>query len=380
MSNLAAMSVSANGSQAGTGIVWASRSFSGEANFPSEPGILTAFDATDLTHELWDSRMDLTRDDVGEYAKFNPPTIVNGKVYLAGFVGPAAAGQDSGQLLVYGLVPQPDFALSTTPSSAATSPGNPATYAVTVSAENGFNSAVSLTFSGCPPSATCSFNPAVVSNGSGESTLTVTTSTSTPTGSYNVTVTGSGPSASHKTTVSLTVAAANFTLNVSPASVSVKAGSSAPSTVTVTPQNGFAAAVTLACSGLPTGANCSVRPQTVSLSGGPPATSMLTISTTAANASLALPPRGIFYATLLPMGGLALFGAGFASRKKRLLGIALVFLLFSGLILLPACGSSSSSGGGGGGGTPAGTYAISLTGTGPSGSPVTSQTVTLTVQ
>ena len=379
MSNLAAMSVSANGSEAGTGIVWASRSFSGEANFPSEPGILTAFDATDLTHELWDSRMDLTRDDVGEYAKFNPPTIANGKVYLAGFVGPAAAGQDSGQLLVYGLVPQPDFNLSTTPGSATTSAGDPATYTVTVSPVNGFNSGVSFTFAGCPPSATCSFNPAVVSNGSGASTLTVATSTSTPNGSYNVTVTGSGSGTSHSATVSLTVGVPSFALNVSPASVSVKAGSSVLSTVTVTPQNGFAAAVTLACSGLPTGANCSFSPQQVSPSGGAPATSKLTVSTTASNASLTLPSRGIFFATLLPMGGLVLFGAGFASRRKRLLGIALVFLMFSFLILLPACGSNSSSGGGGGG-TPVGSYTIKVTGTGPSGSPVTSQTITLTVQ
>ncbi len=380
ISNLAAMSVSANGSQAGTGIVWASRSFSGEANFPSEPGILTAFDAQDLTHELWDSRMNLARDDVGEYAKFNPPTIANGKVYLGGFVGAAAVGQDSGQLLVYGLVPQPDFALGAAPNSATISPGNPASYTVTVSPQNGFNSAVALTFADCPPSATCSFSPSSVPNGSGTSTLTIATLTSTPTGSYNVTVTGTGASLSHHTTVSLTVqvsAAPNFTLNASPASASVKAGSSALSTITVTPQNGFTNAVMLACSGLPPGANCSFNPSSVTPTGGAPGTSMLTISTTAANASLTSPSRGIFYATLLPIGG-ALLGAGFTSRKKRRLGIPLVCLLFSGLIFLTACGGGSSSSGGGGGGTATGTYTITITGT--SGSLTNKQTVTLTVQ
>jgi hypothetical protein len=81
---------------------------------------------------------------------------------------------------------------------------------------------------------------------------------------------------------------------------------------------------------------------------------------------------------LLPMGGLVLFGAGFSSRRKRFLGIA-VLLMFSGLILMPGCGSSSSSGGGGGG-TPVGSYTIKVTGTGPSGSPVNSQPITLTVQ
>src|SRR5262249_18820660 len=151
------------------------------------------------------------------------------------------------------------------------------------------------------------------------------------------------------------------------------------STITVTPQNGFTNAVTLACSGLPTGANCSFSPSSVTPTGGAPATSMLTISTTRAQASLTWPPRFIFYTMLLPIGGLALLGAGFTSRKKRLLGIALVCLLCSGLIFLAACGGgSSSSGGGGGGGTPPGTYTITVTGT--SGSLSNSQAVSLTVQ
>ena len=48
--------------------------------------------------ELWDSTQNLARDDVGNYAKFNPPTIANGKVYVGSF---------SGQLQVYGLNPPP---------------------------------------------------------------------------------------------------------------------------------------------------------------------------------------------------------------------------------------------------------------------------------
>jgi trimeric autotransporter adhesin len=68
---------------------------------------------------------------------------------------------------------------------------------------------------------------------------------------------------------------------------------------------------------------------------------------------------------LLPIGGLALLGTGFGSRRKKLWSFLLGCLLFSGLIFLAACGGSSSSGGGGGGhpGTPAGTYTITVTGT-----------------
>ncbi|MGA9673360.1 MAG: IPT/TIG domain-containing protein [Terracidiphilus sp.] len=57
---------------------------------------MRAFDATNLTDELWDSTQNLARDDVGNSAKFNAPTISNGKVYVGSF---------SGQLQVYGLNP-----------------------------------------------------------------------------------------------------------------------------------------------------------------------------------------------------------------------------------------------------------------------------------
>src|SRR4029077_19871006 len=78
-SNTAPLSVSANGSQQGSGIVWASASLSQWASGVQVPGVLRAFDATNLATEVWDSTQNLTRDDVGSYAKFVPPTIVNGK-------------------------------------------------------------------------------------------------------------------------------------------------------------------------------------------------------------------------------------------------------------------------------------------------------------
>ena len=95
-SNAAAISVSSDGNLTGSGIVWTSNAISGKATGVPVPGVLRAFDATDLTTELWDSTQNLTRDDVGNYAKFNPPTIANGKVYMGSF---------SGQLQVYGLNP-----------------------------------------------------------------------------------------------------------------------------------------------------------------------------------------------------------------------------------------------------------------------------------
>ncbi len=88
-------SLSANGSAAGTGIVWLTHPYDRNANWVTVPGVLRAYDAADLTHELWDSKMNAGRDDVGMFAKFCAPTVANGKVYVSTF---------SNQLQVYGLL------------------------------------------------------------------------------------------------------------------------------------------------------------------------------------------------------------------------------------------------------------------------------------
>ena len=92
------LSVSANGNQAGTGIVWASHQLEGSANEATRSGILRAYNAQNVSRELWNSEQNGARDSVGLFAKFSPPTIANGKVYLATF---------SNRLNVYGLLKKP---------------------------------------------------------------------------------------------------------------------------------------------------------------------------------------------------------------------------------------------------------------------------------
>ena len=86
--------VSSNGGK--NGIVWVNISNAGSANQQVVPGILRAFDATDLTKELWNSHQSPARDDFGNFAKYCPPVVTNGKVYMATF---------SNSLAVYGLLP-----------------------------------------------------------------------------------------------------------------------------------------------------------------------------------------------------------------------------------------------------------------------------------
>lgn len=88
------LAVSANGTNAGSGILWAVHQLNGDANHSILPGILHAYDAQNVSRELWNSEQISSRDAMGNFAKFVPPTVANGKVYLATF---------SGQLDVYGL-------------------------------------------------------------------------------------------------------------------------------------------------------------------------------------------------------------------------------------------------------------------------------------
>src|SRR4051812_19717289 len=89
----AILSVSSNGSQDGSGILWASYAYSGDAEHDISPGILRAFDANDVGKQLWNNQLS-PGDASGNYAKFAAPTIANGHVYLPTF---------SNRVVVYGL-------------------------------------------------------------------------------------------------------------------------------------------------------------------------------------------------------------------------------------------------------------------------------------
>jgi hypothetical protein len=104
-------SVSANGSTAATGIVWALDNQAYCTNQASTCGatILRAYDATSLATELWDSTLVLA-DKAGNAVKFTVPTVANGKVYVG------TRGNDCrttcmttptvpGEIDVYGLKP-----------------------------------------------------------------------------------------------------------------------------------------------------------------------------------------------------------------------------------------------------------------------------------
>ena len=90
-----ALSVSSNGETPGTAILWAVR---GKRTSPglaasTGAGTLLAFDANDITRQLYSSD-ERAADMLGQATKFAPPTIANGRVFV---------GTSSNQLVVYGL-------------------------------------------------------------------------------------------------------------------------------------------------------------------------------------------------------------------------------------------------------------------------------------
>jgi hypothetical protein len=109
------VTVSSNGTTHGSGVVWASvATAGGDAWHSIVPGTLYAFSAEDVSQLLWSSDLD-PQDRLGLFAKFCPPTVVNGRLYIGTAVDPNVT-PTVGALRVYGpvhrTIPQPMSGLS----------------------------------------------------------------------------------------------------------------------------------------------------------------------------------------------------------------------------------------------------------------------------
>lgn len=90
VSSYVGLSLSANGGQ--NGIVWL---ITGTPDSGTVSATLHALDAANLAKELWNSDENSSRDQVGTFTKFSPPTVVNGRVYVPTL---------SNAVVVYGLL------------------------------------------------------------------------------------------------------------------------------------------------------------------------------------------------------------------------------------------------------------------------------------
>ena len=311
------MTISANGSQAGSGVLWAAVSSNGDANHAIVPGNLYAFNAETLAL-LWSSTG--VGDDPLNFSKGSIPVVANGKVYLGGM---------SNFVNVYGaraVAPPPqDVALNktatgSTPCNANETPpqavngtvsgglsdkwcslaANP-WLQVDLGAQFNINRFV-VEHAGAGGESfsmnTAAFNIQVSTDGVTFTTVvnvtgnifSITTNDITPTnGRYvrlNVvtpTQTSDKAARIYEFQVFGTAIGAtpDFTLSATPASQTLTAGNGASYTVTTFSLNGFSGSVALSLSGAPSGVTASFNPTSVTGSGN----STLTISSASSTAA-----------------------------------------------------------------------------------------------
>jgi hypothetical protein len=95
------LAISADGTKAGTGIVWALLPYAGDAN--RERGVqaqLLAFDAQNIKQDIFrSSPPDNPQgpNSVGLFAKFAPPIVANGKVFVPTYGDKETAGEFGNQ-------------------------------------------------------------------------------------------------------------------------------------------------------------------------------------------------------------------------------------------------------------------------------------------
>lgn len=185
----ASLAVSADSTQAGTGILWA----------VTPNSILHAFNASNVASELWNSSQNSGRDALPSFPKFVEPTVANGRVYVA---------THSNQVAAYGLLS--DFTISSSTPSVTINRGGSTSLSIDVTSLGGSGSTALTVSSGLPTGATASFSPSSLS-GSGTSVLTIATASSTPTGTYNLLVGGTRNGETRTASFSLAVTTPDVT-------------------------------------------------------------------------------------------------------------------------------------------------------------------------
>ena len=330
-------------------------------------------------------------------------TYVAGDTTSANFPLVGATGTVSGGRDAFVSKFGPNVNLAMTAAAATPNPasiGNQVTFAYTVtnngdlvtgvnfseqlnSSTGTFSSATATPGSCGTPTGTPSvLNCAIGSLNAGATAKITVLMTPTSAGAFGnsatLTVAGSGftTSATSSTIVS------DFAMAINPPTRTTPAGTPVTYSITVTPSASFPSNVSLACgAGLPTGAACEFinNPITGLTSGAQ--SRVLTINTTArvTTTTQLRPSSGPFFASWLPVSGLAFLGLGGAtfSRRRKLLLTALFGVFLTAVALQVGCGSDTKSTTTTTG-TPAGTYTVTVNAT--SGSTTRSGTVQLVVQ
>jgi uncharacterized membrane protein len=224
------------------------------------------------------------QNSITKSAKGRTPLALLGILLALGAAAAVAAGGKA------------DFSLAGSPASQTVSQGGTATYTMTVTRVNGFSGAVTLSAGQLPAGVTVQFSPSnTISSSSSTGSVKVKTSATTAAGTYTIPVAGTSGSLSHTANVTLVVQSATvpaFSITSSPASQTIAQGASTSFSTTVTRTGGFSGAVSLAVSGLPSGATATWNPSSTVASSGSGATLSVDTQPTVATGSYALTITG----------------------------------------------------------------------------------------
>jgi len=180
---------------------------------------------------------------------------------------------------------------------------------------------------------------------------------------------------------------AGYTVSAGPTSLSTVVGGFADSVITVTPNNGFSAYVTLSCDGLPLNTTCTFTPVSVpalctSTTTCTPGTSVVQIQTQAPSPSIAKGNGAsmLVFPLLLGLAGLGV------RKRGAWRNLALGLVAFAGAMGLTACSQRYNylhHGPPNNPGTPEGTFTVTVAAQSSTGAqittPPTSPQITLTV-
>ncbi len=307
-----------------------------------------------------------------------PATVtltVNGTSLSAGSYSVSVTGT-SGSLQQSLTVPfnVGDYSISGT-QAVSTVPGSQAVANLTITSLDQYSGKINVT---CDASAlaaaTCSVAPAnpisVSSGGSANFSLSINVPNNASPNSYNIKVNTQDTTGSpaHSYIVALTVNQ-DFMVTSSTTSQTVNPGqTTGPYNLVVQPVGtSFSGAVTLSCSGLPVGAQCSFNPSGAITPGNSAVDVVMTISTSSSTGDSTRHSRLAMWMLLpgLMFGGLVLAASKRSSKTMTAwLAVSILPLAF----VLLSCSGASSGGGGGGScsavpSAPTGLAASSTTGT-----------------
>jgi len=297
--------------------------------------------------------------------------------------GATEGGPNEQQNLSLTITDYQDFALTAScvksaqcgcpsPTSATASVTGLCVFNGTLTAQNGYDSLVTLSCaSGAPP--TCSASPpSLTPTANGAPFALTLKSGNAQAYDFNIAAKGSDPSdTSHTLAVQFTTAF-DFQIANTSGVQSVAAGQSATYDLELTPMGtSFPHPVSLSCSGLPGLSTCSFSPSEVIAGSGATPVTFAVATTAPVLASLDRKTLALLGSFLLP-----LFAPLWPALRRRLLSGIITFAIL-GLLVSCGGGGSSSSVGAGQPGTNPGTYTVTVQAV--CGSLVRTTPVTLTV-